>query len=316
MYNNFNKYMAQRESQEFNQKFNILCEAISFSGILFEDYWSNVAVPTIKKSYSYSNEKELLNELCNNFYEKFDNVLEPLGISESYFKNGINEAQLCVERRPIVKIANRLTSSDIEQDEIYKEFLDKASKWASQGIGNMAKNFQQGYNDSRPQTNTIPPQTNTIPPQTNTIPPQTNTIPPETDKDLARQKKIDDFQQTVNQHIDVMKKRFSTAMRDFLKATTDDATRQNDAHMWQVANTFYKKIMSAAQPVIDEFKLKVKLQDRNSNPYKAEFEKQKNSNAPRVPTKYGGRDSVNKSDAGSSAADRSLMPVNLIGRTS
>ena len=301
MYNNFNKYMAQRESQEFNQKFNILCEAISFSGILFEDYWSNVAVPTIKKSYSYSNEKELLNELCNNFYEKFDNVLEPLGISESYFKNGINEAQLCVERRPIVKIANRLTSSDIEQDEIYKEFLDKASKWASQGIGNMAKNFQQGYNDSRPQTNTIPP--------------QTNTIPPETDKDLARQKKIDDFQQTVNQHIDVMKKRFSTAMRDFLKATTDDATRQNDAHMWQVANTFYKKIMSAAQPVIDEFKLKVKLQDRNSNPYKAEFEKQKNSNAPRVPTTYGGRDSV-KSDAGRSAADRSLMPVNLIGRTS
>ena len=306
MYNNFNKYMAQRESQEFNQKFNILCEAISFSGILFEDYWSNVAVPTIKKSYSYSNEKELLNELCNNFYEKFDNVLEPLGISESYFKTGINEAQLCVERRPIVKMANRLTSSDIEQDEIYKEFLDKASKWASQGIGNMAKNFQQGYNDSRPQTNTIPPQTNTIPPETNTIPPQT-------DKDLARQKKIDDFQQTVNQHIDVMKKRFSTAMRDFLKATTDDATRQNDAHMWQVANTFYKKIMSAAQPVIDEFKLKVKLQDRNSNPYKAEFEKQKNSNAPRVPTKYSGNI---ESDASSSAANRSLMPVNRIGRTS
>ena len=306
MYNNFNKYMAQRESQEFNQKFNILCEAISFSGILFEDYWSNVAVPTIKKSYSYSNEKELLNELCNNFYEKFDNVLEPLGISESYFKTGINEAQLCVERRPIVTMANRLTSSDIEQDEIYKEFLDKASKWASQGIGNMAKNFQQGYNDSRPQTNTIPPQTNTIPPETNTIPPQT-------DKDLARQKKIDDFQQTVNQHIDVMKKRFSTAMRDFLKATTDDATRQNDAHMWQVANTFYKKIMSAAQPVIDEFKLKVKLQDRNSNPYKAEFEKQKNSNAPRVPTKYSGNI---ESDASSSAANRSLMPVNRIGRTS
>ena len=151
MYNNFNKYMAQRESQEFNQKFNILCEAISFSGILFEDYWSNVAVPTIKKSYSYSNEKELLNELCNNFYEKFDNVLEPLGISESYFKNGINEAQLCVERRPIVKIANRLTSSDIEQDEIYKEFLDQASRWAGNiagkaatGIGNMANNLKQG----------------------------------------------------------------------------------------------------------------------------------------------------------------------------
>ena len=62
---------------------------------------------------------------------------------------------------------------------------------------------------------------------------------------IAADEKIDDFQQTVNQHIDVMKKRFSTAMRDFLKATTDDATRQNDAHMWQVANTFYKKFLPA-----------------------------------------------------------------------
>ena len=66
-----------------------------------------------------------------------------------------NIAQLCVENnidiRPLVGIADQLINSDLDQDEIYKEFLDQASRWAGNiagkaatGIGNMANNLKQG----------------------------------------------------------------------------------------------------------------------------------------------------------------------------
>jgi hypothetical protein len=78
-------------------------------------------------------------------------------------------------------------------------------------------------------------------------------------KEAARQKKLANFQQGVDQQIGTIKQRFMTAMRDFLKAATDDAKTQNDPHMYQIVNSFYKKIMSAAEPVANEFKLKAKF---------------------------------------------------------
>lgn len=78
-------------------------------------------------------------------------------------------------------------------------------------------------------------------------------------KEAARQKKLAGFQQNVDQQVGVIKQRFMTAMRDFLKVATDDAKTQNDPHMFGIINSFYKKIMSVAEPVANEFKLKAKF---------------------------------------------------------
>jgi hypothetical protein len=78
-------------------------------------------------------------------------------------------------------------------------------------------------------------------------------------KEAARQKKLAGFQQNVDQQIGTIKQRFMTAMRDFLKAATDDAKTQNDQHMFGIVNAFYKKIMSVAEPVANEFKLRAKF---------------------------------------------------------
>lgn len=78
-------------------------------------------------------------------------------------------------------------------------------------------------------------------------------------KEAARQKKLADFQSRLDKEIENVKQRFSTAMKDFLKAMTNDAKMKNDPHMWKIAQGFYNKIMSAAQPVADSFKVNAKF---------------------------------------------------------
>jgi hypothetical protein len=207
MKHSFKNYRTQRENQEFCQKFNTLCEAIAVSGVRFEDYWANVAVPTLTESYSYSNEEELLNEFW-----------------KSLFGGGKQQGR---QETPV-----DLTNFDPNPQ---SDMITKMVKW---------------QNDQKAKA--------------------------EAERQAARQKKLGAFQQTVDQHIDMMKKRFSTAMRDFLKATTDDAKNQNDPHMWKIANNFYKKIMSVSQPVVDEFKMQAKF---GANGYKDEFAQQRGAMA-------------------------------------
>jgi hypothetical protein len=206
MKHSFKNYRTQRENQEFGQKFNTLCEAIAVSGVRFEDYWANVAVPTLTESFSYSNEEELLNE---------------------FWKSLFGGGKQAPQGAPV-----DLTNFDPN----------------AQPQSDMITRMGQWQNDQKAQA--------------------------EAERQAARQKKLGAFQQTVDQHIDMMKKRFSTAMRDFLKATTDDAKNQNDPHMWKIANNFYKKIMSVSQPVVDEFKMQAKY---GTSSYKDEFAQQKNA---------------------------------------
>lgn len=206
MKHSFKNYRTQRENQEFGQKFNTLCEAIAVSGVRFEDYWANVAVPTLTESFSYSNEEELLNE---------------------FWKSLFGGGKQAPQGTPV-----DLTNFDPN----------------AQPQSDMITRMGQWQNDQKAKA--------------------------EAERQAARQKKLGAFQQTVDQHIDMMKKRFSTAMRDFLKATTDDAKNQNDPHMWKIANNFYKKIMSVSQPVVDEFKMQAKF---GANSYKDEFSKEKNA---------------------------------------
>ena len=77
-------------------------------------------------------------------------------------------------------------------------------------------------------------------------------------KEKQRAEKLTQFQSNVDSQIDTVKQRFATAMKDFLRVMTGDAKQQNDPHMWKIAQNFYKKIMSAAQPVADEFKMQAR----------------------------------------------------------
>jgi hypothetical protein len=95
-------------------------------------------------------------------------------------------------------------------------------------------------------------------------------------RQAARQKKLAGFQQNVDQQVGTIKQRFMTAMRDFLKAATDDAKTQNDPHMYGIVNSFYKKIMSVAEPVANEFKLKAKF---GKSSYQDDFARERGSMA-------------------------------------
>lgn len=77
--------------------------------------------------------------------------------------------------------------------------------------------------------------------------------------DPAQHKKLTAFQQKADQMVNSIKQRFAVAMKDFLKAVTDDAKSQNDPHMWQIAKSFYQKVMDGAKPIIDKFKMKANV---------------------------------------------------------
>lgn len=95
---------------------------------------------------------------------------------------------------------------------------------------------------------------------------------PANQANMARQKKLANFQKKVDQNVSTIKNRFMVAMKDFLKAITDDAKSQGDPHMWQIAQSFYKKILASAQPVVDQFKMTGKF---GTGAYKDQFNKER-----------------------------------------
>ena len=92
-------------------------------------------------------------------------------------------------------------------------------------------------------------------------------------KGHARQQKLGQFQQQADQMTSDIKNRFSGAMRMFLKATNDDALKQQNPHLYKIANSFYNKIMAAAQPVMDQFKMTAKFGRADHSEFENRFNK-------------------------------------------
>jgi hypothetical protein len=205
MITSFKEYKTLRENTEFEQKFHYLCETIVRSGVRFEDYWSQLAVPTINESYSYSNEEELLNEL--------------FGLFGGKKKQAAPEAPLDWSNLPGNAPAPAPAPAPMPGTGTYSTNDPKVMA-DYQGMQKAAKEKQ-------------------------------------------RAEQIAKYQSRIDSQIDTVKQRFATAMKDFLRVMTGDAKQQSDPHMWKIAQSFYKKIMSAAQPVADEFKMK--LVDRKAS---------------------------------------------------
>ena len=55
----FNEYKSARDLYEFDKKFDGLCESIYKSGLTFEQYWKNFALPILIESNSFENENQL-----------------------------------------------------------------------------------------------------------------------------------------------------------------------------------------------------------------------------------------------------------------
>ncbi len=181
MYKRFSEFKEQRETQAFVDQFNQICEGIASSGLSFEAYWAESALPTLLESNSLANDEELM-----------------------------------------------------------LEFMGRMK-----GLFNRMMGRQQA--PAKPAAPQMSPE---------------------------QQQKVDRYQQQADKMVDQIKQRFTVSMRDFLKAVTDDAKTQGNPHMWKVAQSFYQKIMSTAQPVMDQFKMKAKIGKAD---YKDQFNRERGS---------------------------------------
>jgi len=200
----FSEYKKTRDQNNFDQKFNKLCEGIVLSNLSFEQYWENYAIPTLLESTFVSDEEQLLNEFFGLFGGKKQN-------------NNTNS--------PNFDFLN-------EPKQTPKPYGSGVSSVNSPGTGvsstndpDLIQNYQAMQKDAQ---------------------------------ERRKAERLGQFQKNIDTQIETVKQRFSTAMKDFLKAMTNDAKQSNDPHMWKIAQNFYKKIISVAQPVVDEFKMQAK----------------------------------------------------------
>jgi hypothetical protein len=201
----FSEYKQIRDKNNFDYKFNKLCENIVLSNLSFEQYWENYAVPTLLESTFVSNEEQLLNEFFGLFGGKkqapsqpapnFDFLNPPPPPPQKPYGSGVSS----------VNAPGTGVSSTNDPD--------------------LIQNYQAMQKDAQ---------------------------------ERKKAERLGQFQKNIDSQIETVKQRFSTAMKDFLKAMTNDAKQSNDPHMWKIAQNFYKKILSVAQPVVDEFKMQAR----------------------------------------------------------
>ena len=140
------------------------------------------------------------------------------------------------------------------------------------GLKNLGQGAAQGWQQGQAavgqeQPMDMPPESFEQPQDTQ----QQSTLSPE------KQQRLDSFQRGIDQSTDQIKQRFSSAMRDFLNTVQDDAKQQNNAHMWQIAKNFNQKVMQAAQPAIDSFKLTGRYGARQEGGYQDQFDQARGS---------------------------------------
>mgnify|MGYP006277369301 CR=1 FL=1 len=118
------------------------------------------------------------------------------------------------------------------------------------------KNWMAGNNNSNSNSGNNPANNPTFTPEAN---PQMHqwllNNDPNYAKSHQRQQRLGQFQQHANQMTSNVKNDFSNAMRMFLKKVNDDSLQQQNPYLHKIANSFYNKIMTAVQPVVDRFKM-------------------------------------------------------------
>jgi hypothetical protein len=230
----FTQYKNSRVSRDFSINYEALCEAIALNDLDFFEFWSNIILPVLETSQS-RDENELLNEF----------LME--GIARRSFKNVIGDALGGLGRFATGTLGG---AAGVAADSLQGtgEGLYNAAKKTLGGFGQGyrgARNFDPqalggpGNSPSAQAGSTPPP----LPSSSGSTPPP---LPSSSPLDAARQERLAQMQNQVNQKIDGVKRKFSMAMRDFIKNASDEAKRQNDPVMWQAINKFAEKISQTA----------------------------------------------------------------------
>lgn len=87
------------------------------------------------------------------------------------------------------------------------------------------------------------------------------------EREMRRQTKLKQYQQTIDQSVQNVKNEFIKQMRDFLSAMQSNATQENDYIGWKIAKAFYDRLMKASQPMIDNFAMKAKFGKRDDTQF-------------------------------------------------
>lgn len=197
MYGKFSDFVEHKEAKVFADQFHALCEHIVLSGMSFDEYWENTALPVLIEN-TYTDETELFVEL---------------GLPRFLGGQGI--------------FGGGQPKPDVGQPK-----------------PDVAGGMSQSYRDQQSAA--------------------------KAQRDQARSAKLQNYQGGINQTIEKVKSRFVQAMRDFIQMVSNDAKQGNDWTAWKVAQSFHKKIMQAAQPVLDQFKMTAKFGQRDTSQFDQE----------------------------------------------
>ena len=304
----FNEYKSARDLYEFDKKFDGLCESIYKSGLTFEQYWKNFALPILIESNSFENENQLLNEFSwnpRNWFRKNPSDASPAtggapasdpAPAPSLSNPDINFDALnkFVFPDPMPYAFSVLRSMDVsdpKRKEIQNQRKDLLNKLQQIFLSNkdnsateyIAYDWKNGnYKEAKEQfeklKNKYPAAPSDFSVDKSSIKdPATGGAPasdpatggaPASDPENPQ---LAAYQKMVDQEIVKIKNDFKVAMRSFLKQASDQSKEQGHYHLWKIANSFYKKIMDASTPIIDGFTLKASV--KPNSPDRKEFER-------------------------------------------
>ena len=251
----FHQYKQQRDKTDFEKSFTALCEKMVMGNVSFEDWWVKTGIPVMMESHKYNSPEQLLNE--GPFW---DGMKRRLGMGgqpqQQQSQGGLNQRQEDFVKQ---KMANKRP----EAVNYYKK-LANGGQMHNPRSANVVSPRQDDIND-------IPNQEPQKPPVNVTNP----SIYPKQQQQQQQQmspqqqQKIAQYQQRADQEINVIKKKFAVAMKDFVKSVTNDAQNSGDHHSWQIARRFCDKINQATQPVVQAFTMKAGIGKAD---YKSQFD--------------------------------------------
>jgi hypothetical protein len=238
MYKTFGEYQQRRELQNFEVKFDALCEGILWSGIAFNEFWRGVAIPVLMTG-TCSNEEELL-ETFGRELLRATGAINEVGLAlweDGPFNFGPSSPHHPANRQPA------------------------QPGWGSRLFGGVKKLF--GGGNAAPVSPVGPGDAGGI----GGNPP--SDAGPELNDPFAKIR--GQFEGPVAE----IKKQFGMAMNGFLKGVKDYAAKMQNPHILGVGQLLNQKIMQVAQPVIDQFShstLPFKKKGDTASGYRKEFD--------------------------------------------
>lgn len=226
----FAAFCEARNDVEFAHKFDMLCKEIVYSGYTFEECWEQSLLPALIEG-NYRTLDELLSEA--GFFKDFgSSKLNPMnwmggnqgthwfGKGQDPFQAGL--AKMGAQQQAAGPVAAMGAMDQGQQAAGNPAAAAAAMDRGPAQPGNPAEAMRKAAMANR----------------------------------TPQQKMQDNRQQGLDQSLAKVKQKFAQSMQMFLKAAGDEAMKSGDKVAYTVAQLFHQKIMSIAQPAIDQMKMK------------------------------------------------------------